>query len=207
MRATELPGARDINVPGLLDIKDEIKVQQMRENYIDTASQYIMEMCDEKGNINDGDNLTMDELTRIKQIAKGIKHKGWMLYQSDMSGRMVLDIKEKPLNRMNEHSEVSVSEVRQPKLRLKNYCRNWAKILVNGSESGTGHYRRWCRGLVISYTLIPVLQGLRKDHKGNIDSDSSKGPKLCQLCAANTTPNAALGNLMSKLVRALVERK
>ena len=98
---------------------------------------------------------------------------------------------------------LQLTKLDNQKLELNNHCRNWAKILSIGSESGTGQHRRCCRALVNNYTSIPILLGLRKDHKGNIDGDSQKGPKLRPLCAANTAPNAALSNLMSKLVRAV----
>ena len=51
---------------------------------------------------------------------------------------------------------------------------------------------------------IPVLQGLRKDHKPNIDGNPSIGPKMRPLlCAANKAPNANLGNLVAKVSKAV----
>ena len=54
-----------------------------------------------------------------------------------------------------------------------------------------------------NFATIPTLQGLRKDHKGNIDNDAVKGPKLRPLAAANRAPNAALGSLIASIAKAV----
>ena len=61
--------------------------------------------------------------------------------------------------------------------------------------------------MVGRYVTIPSLQGLRKDHKGNLDGDPKKGPKLRPLAAANRAPNAALGNLVSRVVKSVGDNK
>ena len=53
------------------------------------------------------------------------------------------------------------------------------------------------------WTMQKESQGLRKDHKGHIDCDPNKGPKLRPLAAANKAPNAALGNLAAKITKAV----
>ena len=57
--------------------------------------------------------------------------------------------------------------------------------------------------LLLASSTIPSLQGLRKDHKGNIENDPNKGPKLRPLCAANKAPNAALANVVAKILKAV----
>ena len=48
-----------------------------------------------------------------------------------------------------------------------------------------------------------MLQGLRKDHKPDMDNDPTKGPKMRPLCAANKAPNAALGNIVAQVSKAV----
>ena len=50
---------------------------------------------------------------------------------------------------------------------------------------------------------IPILQGLRKDHKPNRNGNPVLGPKLRPLCAANKAPNAAIGNLVARAAKAI----
>ena len=47
------------------------------------------------------------------------------------------------------------------------------------------------------------MEGLRKDHKNDINGDKTLGPKLRPLCAANRAPNAALGGIVAKVVKAV----
>ena len=68
---------------------------------------------------------------------------------------------------------------------------------------GTSSKRRCARALISNYVTIPVLQGLRKDHKPNREGSEILGPKLRPLCAANRAPNAALGGIIAKTVKAL----
>ena len=77
------------------------------------------------------------------------------------------------------------------------------KVFDIGSEAGPGQERRCNRALVNNFTTIPALQGLRKDHKGDIDNVPIKGPKLRPLCAANRAPNASLGNLTASVLKAV----
>ena len=101
---------------------------------------------------------------------------------------------------------VTSDDVRKAELYMNSYSRSWTKIFSIGSESGTGQKHRCNRALINNYSTIPSLQGLRKDHKGDLDNDPMKGPKLRPLCAANKAPNAALGNLVAKILKAVGDK-
>ena len=64
------------------------------------------------------------------------------------------------------------------------------------------HSWRVNRALVNSFSTIPPLMGLRKDHKPDLEGDPVLGPKLRPLCPANVAPNAPLGSLQAEIVRA-----
>ena len=57
--------------------------------------------------------------------------------------------------------------------------------------------------MVGNFVKIPTLQGLRIDHKPNLNGDPNKGPKLRPLAAANKAPNASLANLVSNITKAV----
>ena len=65
--------------------------------------------------------------------------------------------------------------------------------------------RRCARALASHYVMIPVLQGLRKDHKADRNGDPNLGPKLRPLCAANKAPSAAFGGVVAKTVKAIAD--
>lgn len=108
---------------------------------------------------------------------------------------------------MGEHflkdNIVSPEEVRQAEKHVNNVARAWCKVFNIGESSGNSQPWRCVRNLVGNYVTIPSLQGLRKDHKGDLDGDPNKGPKLRPLAAANRAPNAALGNLVAQVTKAI----
>ena len=108
---------------------------------------------------------------------------------------------------MKEHYEkdkvAEPSEVMAAEKTINDRVRSFMKVFNIGTESGSGQKRRCQRALVNNCNTIPALQGLRKDHKGNIDNDPKKGPKLRPLCAANRAPNASLGNVTAQILKAV----
>ena len=117
---------------------------------------------------------------------------------------MVLDTKENYFcmsNHFSSDKEVSPEEVRKADKLLNVHSRAWCKVFCIGEAVGSGQHRRCGRALVNNFSTIPTLLGLRKDHKGDMDVNPIKGPKLGLLAAANKAPNAALGNLVAKLAK------
>ena len=98
-------------------------------------------------------------------------------------------------------NQVSPQDVRKAEKVINIHTRALCKVFIIGEAAGSGQHRRCGRVLVGNHNTIPTLQGLRKYHKGDIDSDAAKGPKLHPLIAANKTPNTALGNLVAKVQR------
>ena len=78
----------------------------------------------------------------------------------------------------------------------------WCKSFYIG---GATNARRCACTLAPHYVMIPVLQGLRKDHKADRNGDPNLGPKLRPLCAANKAPSAAFGGVVAKTVRAIAD--
>ena len=130
-----------------------------------------------------------------------------MLYTSDKSGKLVLDTKDNFLSCMSEHYNkdkiVTPSEVVEAEKHINDHSRSWCQILNVGQASGSGQPRRCNRAMVGRFHTIPSLQGLRKDHKGHINNDPNKGPKLRPLAAANKAPNACLGNLVARVTKSV----
>ena len=106
---------------------------------------------------------------------------------------------------MEEHyrndPEVTPDDVRKGEKELNNHARVWVRIFNIGGTNG--QRRRCARALMSNWVTIPVLEGLRKDHKGNMNNDPDLGPKVRLLCAANRAPNAAFGNLIAKVAKAV----
>ena len=69
-----------------------------------------------------------------------------------------------------------MTEVRSSEILVNNHARNWSRILDLGAAGGSGQARRCARAMVNNFTTVPVLQGLRKEHKPDIEGDPIKGP-------------------------------
>ena len=108
---------------------------------------------------------------------------------------------------MREHFSkdpvVTEEQVRDSEKVINNHSRMWGRIFNIGK--GSSGRKRCLRALIANFVTIPVMQGLRKDHKADIDNDPNLGPKLRPLCAANRAPNAALGSIVAKTVKAIAD--
>ena len=94
VRCTDLPGNKDIMMPAPASLREELKIQGRMQEYLDVVNQYLNSECDSRGMPRDGSNLTPAEKAGRDEIRDGIKNKGWMLYNSDKSGNLVLDTKD-----------------------------------------------------------------------------------------------------------------
>ena len=159
-------------------MKDDIAIQQRMMGYLETVEHYMWNNCDKKGNIVNCSNLTEAEQAGLDEIKVGVKTKGWIIYSSDKSGKIVLDTKENFLECMREHfsgdREVGPDEVRKSEKMINIHSRAWCRIFSIGEAAGRGQPRRCGRALVNNFSTIPTLQGLRKDHKSNMDGDQPR---------------------------------
>ena len=136
------------------------------------VDEYTAMYCNELGEMKGSQVLTEKEELGRKEIIKGVKHSGWMVYNSDKSGRVVLDTIENFLNGMSEHYVkdpiVTYDDVRKGEITLNDHVKMWCKCFNIG---GATNARRCARALASNYVMIPVLQGLRKDHTADRNGD------------------------------------
>ena len=205
IRSTELPHNKVLSMPGPAEQRAEINIQTQRLDLIDTIKKYLKEKCDPKGMPKDSVNLSESETRGKREISEGIKNKDWMVYSTDKSGKVVLDTKENFLSGMSEHfksdPEATPEEVRTAEILLNEVSRSLSKILGLGVNQDQN--RKCTNTLISNHATIPTLQGLRKDHKEDMEGDPKIGPKLRPLCAANRAPNAPLSNLVSQIMKAV----
>ena len=111
--------------------------------------------------IKDSDVLTKDERAGLDEIKDGIEKKGWMIYTTDKSGKIVLDTKTNFLECMSEHYTshrvVSAKEVRDAENMINDHSRSWMRMFNIGSESGSRQQRRCGRAIINNYSSIPSL--------------------------------------------------
>ena len=137
-----------------------------------------------------------------KEIEDGIRNKGWVLYRTDKSGKAVLDTKENYIEAMKPHfqgdKECEAKDVIRDEKVLSNHSRTWNKIFNIGGNAGQGQKEKCSNALTAKYAGIPILSGLRKDHKSNFDPVS--GPPMRPVGRARNAPNTTLGYLLSTMM-------
>ena len=113
--------------------------------------------------------MTESELKGQQQIMFGIANNGWMLYQTDKSSKLCLDTVDNYVYCMRSHvindPIVTPEDVRKGEMIMNNHTRQWVRICKIGSNQGQTW--RVNRALITTYSTIPILTGLRKDHKGD----------------------------------------
>ena len=146
------------------------------------------------------------EVKGMKEIQEKVKSGEWILYETDKSGKLCLDTPENFKAGMAKHiegdKEVKPSELRGKEEMLNNQSRIWAKIVNLGKGDEKDNEKQFKRSkatLTSKYKPIPVLSGLRKDHKSC--DDPNVGPPLRPVCRANNSPNSPLGNILSIILR------
>ena len=148
--------------PRPVHIMEEVKIQQRSQTYMDTLASYLCEHCDEKGVAKDSNVFKHEKPAGMDEIWEGNISKGWMVYTTDKSGKVVLDTKENFLQCMEEHygmdKVVTPEEVRKAEVLLNYHARAWMKAMSIGDASGSGHRRRCRRALITNFSTIPSLQ-------------------------------------------------
>ena len=91
MRPTEFPSNKDLKTPRPADIRTEINIQTDGLERMDVVSEFISNFVDPQGNMKESRILTKEEERGRQEILEGIKTKGWILYNSDKSGKIVKD--------------------------------------------------------------------------------------------------------------------
>ena len=82
----------------------------------------------------------------------------------------------------------NVDEVRQSEVHLNNLAKLWARGLDIGGNTDTND--RCKNALLSQFAKVPKMQGLRKDHKPDMEGDPTRGPPLRPLVSARSSPNA-----------------
>ena len=173
---------------------------------MDAWDLHIWENCDDKGTHRGANNLSRSEALGRREIQEGIKNRGWILYGTDKSGKLVIDTQANFLTSMEPHfkneQEVPYNEVLKSEGNLNNHSKAWAKLLNMGMNAGNFQPRRIKEALTVKNSNVAQLRGLRKDHK--VTHNAVAGPPLRPLCNGKVGPNAPLGNLMARLLKTVI---
>ena len=142
MRSTEFPSNKDLKTPGPADIRTEINIQTDGLERMDVVSEFISNFVDPQGNMKESRILTKEEERGRQEILEGIKTKRWILYNSNKSGKLVIDSKDNYLKAVREHfikdPVITLEDTRKAEKLLNNHARSWVCIFYIGDSIGQG---------------------------------------------------------------------
>ena len=78
-------------MPKAAPLRKEILIQGDIIELIDEFNLYVQEHCNDKGVQKNSSNLSRAEFLGRQEIKEGIENRGWVLYSTDKSGKLVLD--------------------------------------------------------------------------------------------------------------------
>ena len=120
-------------MPNAVSQDEEVRINAENLEILDTWDLFFSDHCDEKGSIRHSNNLTKEEMLGKCEIQEGIKSRGWVLYGTDKSRKLVLDTLENFNSAMEPHyaheQEVTIDEVHNSENSLNNHSKSWARIL------------------------------------------------------------------------------
>ena len=192
-------------MPKAAPLRKEILIQGDIIELIDEFNLYVQEHCNDKGVQKNSSNLSRAEFLGRQEIKEGIENRGWVLYATDKSGKLVLDTYSNFINSMRPHFEtqdvVTIEDVHEAEKNLNDFSGALSEVISLGAHAGRGQAKRCKQALTVNKCSVPVLGGLRKDHKP--DFDPILGPKCRPVCDGKVGPNAPLANITSMILKSI----
>ena len=203
LRPSDFLSNKFLKQPPPLPQSFEIRIEQDRETVMETFDEYVRENCGEEGLARGSMNLSSLEERGREEILEGIKKKGWVLGNGDKSGWMTLDTTANYARAMAPHLEAAHACTYEDVAESEKTIYAVSKALCRGLEVGGDgdNMERISESMKVVSGGVPVLQGLRKDHKKGFDP--AVGPPCRPLLNAKLGPNANLGNLIARVLRPL----
>ena len=115
--------------------------------------------------------MTAKQEKAIKDVKKRTENEELAIYETDKTGKLVLDTLANIEAKMDKH--IQHDKLLEPKAVTKkeNYLNaqtgHWVEIFGIGEE--VGHKKRTKSNLITKETPLPILRGTAKDHKSNVD--------------------------------------
>ena len=103
IRATEMKHNSKMTLPDPASNREEIYIQNQKLLTLNEFNKYVDKDCNDDNVPFGGQNLTKSELRGLKEIRNHVRSGEWRLYQTDKSGRLVLDITDNFIKCMMNH--------------------------------------------------------------------------------------------------------
>ena len=165
------------------------------------TEEYINTHCDNKGNILNS-NVDKAQLSALKSLKTKVNNGEIIVMTTDKSGKLACESRDQYIASMQPHiandQVISLEEKNNIENNINGHCIQFGRILKIGQNQG--HWNRIKSALVNKFGHVPVLYGLKKDHK---TVAAGQPTPTRPVCGANDAPNAQLCHLLSTIVTAV----
>ena len=102
-KATDWKGNKRIIIPDIDDEDVAIEQTYMKKELLKVVENYKNEFCDKTGKIKVGNNLLRENENAIKTLKKKCENENLAIYETDKTGKFVVDTLENYENKMRKH--------------------------------------------------------------------------------------------------------
>lgn len=204
IRATNLPTCRRITLPKPGCEELEITMRNMKLQMMTKFREFKEKNCDEKGNIKK-DNLSKEQREGFKECGEEIKAKEKLFLVTDKSKQFSVDTPSNYVKAMDEHtrgdSKLEPDQLQHLERQINGHSVMYVRFLRMGQD--WGHEDRIKSAVTSLEGPIPLLAGMRKDHKHVPPKQQGEGPPTRPVCFASRTVNGPLSHILSKILNKL----
>ena len=204
-RTTDIKTNQRVYLPEPRPMREESELSVRNDIWEAELRKYRSEHCDEE-DVQTDSNLTASEKRGLKKLKKRADAGEIVIGTTDKSGKMCVSSFESYVRQGRKHvgddRAVDWPEIYSIRRRMTCHARALVQIFNIGESHGSDNERRVRGAYQQDCDTIPILFTLPKDHK---DKEENGDPKTRPVCGAKRSVNGRVGNLLSEVLRAVIE--
>ena len=205
-RTTDVKTNQRVYLPQPRPLREEAELSVRNDAWEAEIRKYRKEFCDEEGLILAGCNLTESERRGLKKLKKRAEDGDIVIGTTDKSGKLCVSSMESYIRQGRKHvgddREVDWPEIYRIRKRMSCHAKVLVKIFNIGKSHGDGNVMRVEGAYQQECDTIPILFTLPKDHSRK---EENGDPRTRPVCGAKRSVNGRVGNLISEVLRAVIE--
>ena len=155
-------------MPKKIKFEAEKQMSVIKKKMMESVEEYKEKHCDKNGYPES--NFSKQEWAGVKEIKEKTKNKECFVKQTDKSGKLTIDTVENYSSFIEEHTTndelIDVKKVDYLESKLNDNLKILNRIFnVGGDTNRRNNEDRVNLASVSTHSSIPVLDGVRKDHK------------------------------------------
>jgi len=194
-RSTDLPFNSYVYMPKPLETVEEVKLQCLKNKILSITEEYANK------NNNSLKNLSNEQRKGLKSLKQRQKNKEIVVFQTDKSGKMIVDSPENYIEAAKPHFKddkiIDIKEYNKIEKVVNAHTICWLRMLRVAEDSGDS--KRYKTSMLTHDSQPSTLYTYRKDHKEY--EDRRKGPPVRPLCDVSDSYGHKLSYFISRILK------